>query len=141
MIHRFFALSPYIFPCTLDILFCQITTFIKVRVAFGFGLQTLSSIDFTKTFQLKGLKPKNKGHMNFYECCDLTKKVYLIQVYTKYFLTSSNTHISQKEAQVHIAQVGKVQSSQGVSVLHNRNAIAIVSNILRQQGYFQLSQY
>ena len=25
-----------------------------------------------------GLKPKNKGHTNFYECCDLTKKVYLI---------------------------------------------------------------
>ena len=24
-----------------------------------------------------GLKPKNKGHANFYECCDLTKKVYL----------------------------------------------------------------
>ena len=27
--------------CTLDILFRQITTFIKVRVAFVFGLQTL----------------------------------------------------------------------------------------------------
>ena len=25
-----------------------------------------------------GLKPKNKGHANFYECCDLTKKVYLM---------------------------------------------------------------
>ena len=24
-----------------------------------------------------GLEPKNKGHVNFYECCDLTKKVYL----------------------------------------------------------------
>ena len=24
-----------------------------------------------------GLKPKNKGCANFYECCDLTKKVYL----------------------------------------------------------------
>ena len=24
-----------------------------------------------------GLKPKNKGHANFYECCDLTEKVYL----------------------------------------------------------------
>ena len=33
--------------------------------------------DFTKVYQLKGLKPKNKGHTNFYECCDLTKKVYL----------------------------------------------------------------
>ena len=54
----------------LDILFRQITTFIKVRVAFVFGLQTLWLIDFTKIYPLKGLKHKNKGHMNFYECCD-----------------------------------------------------------------------
>ena len=27
------------------------------------------------------LKPKNKGHANFYECCDLTKKVYLAKLY------------------------------------------------------------
>ena len=46
--------------------------FTKICVAFVFGLQT------TKIFQLKGLKPKNKGHTKFYECCDLTKKVYLI---------------------------------------------------------------
>ena len=39
-----------------------------------FGLQNLKLIDFTKIFQFKGLKPK-KGHSNFYECCDLTKKV------------------------------------------------------------------
>ena len=38
-----------------------------------FGLQNLKLIDFTKIFQFKGLKPK-KGHSNFYECCDLTKK-------------------------------------------------------------------
>ena len=25
-----------------------------------------------------GLRPKNKDHANFYECCDLTKKVCLI---------------------------------------------------------------
>ena len=50
-------------------------------MAFVFGLQTLSLIDFTKIFQLKGLKPKNKGHTNFYECCDLTEKVYLMFVY------------------------------------------------------------
>ena len=27
---------------------------------------------------MKGLKPKNIGHRNFYECCDLTEKVYLM---------------------------------------------------------------
>ena len=47
-------------------------------MALAFGLQTLHSIDVTKIFRLKGLKTKNKGHTNFYECCDLTKKVYLV---------------------------------------------------------------
>ena len=51
--------------------------FIKVCVAFVFGLQTLKLIDFTEIYLLKGMKPKNKGHTNFYECCDLPEKVYL----------------------------------------------------------------
>ena len=59
--------------CTIDILFCQITTFIKICVAFVFGLQTLQLTDCTKMFGFKGLKLKNKSHKNFYECCDLTK--------------------------------------------------------------------
>ena len=46
-------------------------------------------IDFTKIFRLKGLKPKNKGHTNFYECCNLMKKVYLKTVYFSFFLTHS----------------------------------------------------
>ena len=37
--------------------------------------------DFSKIHQLKGLKPKNKGHTKFYECCDLTKKVYLTYIH------------------------------------------------------------
>ena len=51
-------------------------------MTFVFWLQTLLLLDFTKIFQLKGLKPKNKGYTNFYECCDLTKKVYLKYVVT-----------------------------------------------------------
>ena len=31
-----------------------------------------------------GLKPKNKGLANFYECCDLRKKVYLPLFYYKF---------------------------------------------------------
>ena len=31
-------------------------------------------MDSTKIIQLNGLKPKNKGQTNFYECCNLTKK-------------------------------------------------------------------
>ena len=49
-------------------------------MAFVFGLKTLWLIDFTKIYQLKGLKPKNKSRTNFYECCDLTEKVYLIYI-------------------------------------------------------------
>ena len=36
---------------------------------------------FSKIYQLKGLKPKNKDHRNIYECCDLTKKVYLTYLF------------------------------------------------------------
>ena len=41
-------------------------------------MKNISKID-----QLKGLKPKNNDHTNFYECCDLTKKVYLIYICTR----------------------------------------------------------
>ena len=68
----FTSIFPVISP--IDILFRQITTFINVCVAFVLGFQTLSLVDFTKIFQFKGFKPKNKGHMNLYELRDLTKK-------------------------------------------------------------------
>ena len=64
----------------LDILFSSNHNVDKIHVTFVFGLQTFKLIDLIKIFQLKGLKPKNKGHVNFYECCDLTKKVYLMYV-------------------------------------------------------------
>ena len=35
------------------------------------------------------LKPKYKSHMNFYECCDLTKKVCLTIAYTCMYLSVS----------------------------------------------------
>ena len=49
----------------------------------------LLSLDFrpfnwkvlVKIFDLKGLKSIDKGHTNFYECCDLTEKVYLIYLH------------------------------------------------------------
>ena len=75
LVSNIFGYSKHI--SRLDILFCQIATLIKVSLAFVFGLQTLLLIDSSKIYQLKGLKPKNKSHANFYECCDLMKKVYL----------------------------------------------------------------
>ena len=55
-------------------------------MVFVFVQQTLKLIDFIKIFQLKGLKLENKGHTNFYECCDLTKKVYLVNAYVAQML-------------------------------------------------------
>ena len=49
-------------------------------------------IYFTRTFQLKGLKPKNKGYMNFYECCDSTKK-YILGPLDSMFLHSISDFI------------------------------------------------
>ena len=65
--------------------FRQITKFIKVHMAYVFVFQTLKLKDFSKIHQLKSLRPKNKGHTNFYDCCDLTKKVYLTYYLYYYF--------------------------------------------------------
>ena len=56
-------------------------------MTFVCGLQTLKLINFPKIFQIKGLKPKNKGHTNFYECCDLTKKVCLVYYISNTLMT------------------------------------------------------
>ena len=69
----------------LDVFFHQITTFIKVCMLFVLGLQTLLLRDFTTIYWLKGLKPKNKGHTNNYECCNLTKK-YISKVPFQVFM-------------------------------------------------------
>ena len=60
---------------SLDLLFQQITKFIKVHVAFVLRApDPLIDRFFPKIYQLKGMEPKNKGHMNFYELCYLLKK-------------------------------------------------------------------
>ena len=46
---------------TLNVFFRQIKSFIRFRLAFVFGLQTIKSINLTKIDQIKGLKPKTKG--------------------------------------------------------------------------------
>ena len=53
-------------------------------------------IDFTRIFQLKGLKPPKKGHTNFYECCDLTKKVCLMYLLNKWVEEKAEVLCSSK---------------------------------------------
>ena len=53
-------------------------------------------MDFTNIFQLKGPKLKNKGQTNFYECCDLTKKLYLMYFYVLSTTTKRKKHMIGK---------------------------------------------
>ena len=57
------------------------------------GLRPFNLKILIKSYQFKGLKSKNKDQTNFYECCDLTKKVYLVAAYAKnsQLDTQSNT--------------------------------------------------
>ena len=88
--------------------------FIKLCVAFVFRLQALWMIDFTKIYQFKGLKPKNKGHMNFYECCDLTEKVYL----TFYFFFKFSSILQKSLNLIKLYQlVKKVQRKRPKKIL------------------------
>ena len=61
-------------------------------MAFVFGLQTLWLKDFSKIYRLNGLKLKYNSHTNFYECCDMTKKVYLIFIHLKNNNNSTYVH-------------------------------------------------
>ena len=45
-----------------------------------------------------GLKPKNKGHTNFYECCDLMEKVYLM--YIRRYLLWKCKHIVHSQEHI-----------------------------------------
>ena len=47
-------------------------------------------MDFTNIFLLKGRKLKNKGQTNFYESCDLTKKVYLLYTFSRVIAVSED---------------------------------------------------
>ena len=70
------------FPATyiwlLVILFSSNHNIHKSLCGFCFWASDLLINRFYKNLSIKSLKPKNKGHSNFYECCDLTKKVYLV---------------------------------------------------------------
>ena len=46
-------------------------------MAFVFGASDPFIDRFYQNFSIKGSKAQKKGHANFYECCDLRKKVYL----------------------------------------------------------------
>ena len=69
--------------CVLDILFSSNRNIHKSSCDLCFWASDPLIKRFCKIYQLKGLKPKNKVHTNFYECCGLTEKVYLIVVLTE----------------------------------------------------------
>ena len=92
-------------------LYVKYTFFVKSQ-HFVFELQTLWLKDFTEIFQLKGLKLENKGHTNFYECCDLTKKVYLGPVeWDRYAIDGMTYYITTLE-RAHYWAVPKKQENE-----------------------------
>ena len=59
--------------------FRQITTFLKIRVAFVFELHKTFIEKFHWNLSIIVFEAlKQKLHELFYECCDLTEKVYLL---------------------------------------------------------------
>ena len=83
---------------------------------FVFGLQTLNLKDSSKIYQFKGLKPKNKGHTNFYECCDLTKKVYLVLPHRQKEIPESQQNVISSTSEISLycdflgLQIGSIWS-------------------------------
>ena len=71
---------------TIDILFSSNHNIHKSSCSLRYWASDPWLKIFIKIYRLKGLKPKNKDHMNFYECCDLTKKVYLIYMYLVHYI-------------------------------------------------------
>ena len=88
-------------------------------------------------YQLKGLKSKNKGHTNFYECCDLTEKVYLTCPRSFHLCFTASSEWDQKEVSTttcfHIS-LPKIASYQ------RSNSTVDWSNLKKQshRGWWQL---
>ena len=114
--------------------FRQITTFIKVRVVYVFGLQALLLIDLSKIYQLRGLKPKKKGPTNFYECCDLTKKVYLMQV--GIISTDKTSQIQNHTLPENQLQVRKLFCSIESNFIKNFTMSLSFGNVKRKKANF-----
>ena len=88
---------------------------------YGLHLQTLHLKSFSKIYQLKGLKPKYKSHMNFYECCDLTKKVYLTIAYTcMYLFVSRYIFGTTVESTLLFVAFGNLRGSKKWQVLYTK---------------------
>ena len=77
--------------------------------------------EITKIYGLKALKPKNKSHLNFYECCDLTKKVYLTIAYTcMYLFVSRYIFGTTVESTLLFVAFGNLRGSKKWQVLHTK---------------------
>ena len=77
--------------CILDILFLSNHNIHKSSC----GLCFLGFRPFKKIYRPKCLEPKNKGHTNFFESCDLTKKIYLKFSYVVVYISSKSNFFSK----------------------------------------------
>ena len=86
----------------LDILFSSNRNIHKSSCGLCFCASDLLIDRFYLNLSIKGLKPKNKGHTNFYECCDLTKKVYLPKVCTAVHFQFNFSNVIQTTGHLNI---------------------------------------
>ena len=71
-----------IYISTLDIFFSSNHNIHKSLRGLLFWASDLLIDRFSKSLSINGTEAQFKGHVKFYECCDLTKKVYLMYIYT-----------------------------------------------------------
>ena len=76
-----YSVLLYTKPSILGILFDKISTSSYLQIAFLGGSNPLITIDFTKFYWLKGLKPKNEGYLWIVLNWKFHPKVYLIHMY------------------------------------------------------------
>ena len=91
--------------------------------------------DFVKIYQLKGMEPKNKGQTNFYECCDLTKKVYLVNIQW-----NISTEVFQEPKLLVPMWVNFFPQSETISGLTLKMALHDASIIMSGAWHWYLSQ-
>ena len=76
-----YSVLLYTKPSILGILFDKISTSSYLQIAFFGGSNPLITIDFTKFYWLKGLKPKSEGYLWIVLNWKFHPKVYLIHMY------------------------------------------------------------
>ena len=90
-------------------------------------------IDLSNVYRLKGLKPRNIGYTNFYECCDLTKKVPISSII--YIIMFLKMYISEEK---NYATLHKNRKTSFVITVGPRlSGFYVQKKVLEKSGFFK----